>query len=400
MDTLRTIDPDGGQATSLLPVELVDQILLRADAENASDVHLVPYEDGLLVRLRIDGVVRDERTVPAAQTAAVLARVKIIAKLDIAEQRKPQDGRFTITLGGRDLDIRVAILPSVQGEGAVLRMLSSDPSAPTLTELGLEKAMQMQLEEIVQRGMGALLVTGPTGSGKSTTLHAVLADAARPDINVITVEDPVEYRLPRAFQIQVNPRIGVTFASALRSVLRSDPDVIMIGEIRDQETAQIGASAALTGHFVLSTLHTNDAPTALSRLNEMGVEPFVTGSAVTAVLAQRLVRRLCVECREEHVVDAAQLVEVGFPADTAIDGRTLYRRRGCDACSRGYRGRVGVFQLMVMDDDLRRLAIADAPTADLERVALAHGMQTLWDDGLTKVTSGLTSIEELHRVVR
>ncbi len=400
MDTLQTIDLDGGQATSLLPVELVDQILLRADAENASDVHLVPYEDGLLVRLRIDGVVRDVQTVPAAQTAGVLARVKIIAKLDIAEQRKPQDGRFSITLGGRDLDIRVAILPSVQGEGAVLRMLSSDPSAPTLTELGLEKAMQMQLEEIVQRGMGALLVTGPTGSGKSTTLHAVLADAARPDINVITVEDPVEYRLPRAFQIQVNPRIGVTFASALRSVLRSDPDVIMIGEIRDEETAQIAASAALTGHFVLSTLHTNDAPTALSRLNEMGVEPFVTGSAVTAVLAQRLVRRLCVECREEHVVDAAQLVELGFPADTAMDGRTLYRRRGCDACSRGYRGRVGVFQLMVMDDDLRRLTIADAPTADLERVALAHGMRTLWDDGLTKVTSGLTSIEELHRVVR
>jgi len=400
MDTLQTIDLDGGQATSLLPVELVDQILLRADAENASDVHLVPYEDGLLVRLRIDGVVRDVQTVPAAQTAGVLARVKIIAKLDIAEQRKPQDGRFSITLGGRDLDIRVAILPSVQGEGAVLRMLSSDPSAPTLTELGLEKAMQMQLEEIVQRGMGALLVTGPTGSGKSTTLHAVLADAARPDINVITVEDPVEYRLPCAFQIQVNPRIGVTFASALRSVLRSDPDVIMIGEIRDEETAQIAASAALTGHFVLSTLHTNDAPTALSRLNEMGVEPFVTGSAVTAVLAQRLVRRLCVECREEHVVDAAQLVELGFPADTAMDGRTLYRRRGCDACSRGYRGRVGVFQLMVMDDDLRRLTIADAPTADLERVALAHGMRTLWDDGLTKVTSGLTSIEELHRVVR
>jgi type IV pilus assembly protein PilB len=396
MGTLQTNVVDPGFGT---PTELVDQILRLADAENASDVHLVPAAEGLLVRLRIDGVVRDIQTVPAAQAAGVLARVKVVAKLDIAEHRKPQDGRFSFVLDGRELDIRVAILPAVEGEGAVLRMLSSDPAAPTLTELGLEKAMQMEIEAIVQRGTGALLVTGPTGSGKSTTLHAVLADAATPDVNVITVEDPVEYRLPGAFQIQVNPRIGVTFASALRSVLRSDPDVIMIGEIRDEDTAQIAVSAALTGHFVLSTLHTNDAPTALSRLNEMGVEPFVTGSAVTAVLAQRLVRKLCVECREEYVVAEADAVELGLPADTAGD-TTIYRRRGCAACNRGYRGRIGVFQLLTMNDDLRRLTIADEPAAALERVALASGMCSLWHDGLAKVRSGVTSIEELHRVLR
>ncbi len=296
--------------------------------------------------------------------------------------------------------MRVAILPSIEGEGAVIRMLSSEPSAPTLTELGLEKEMQMQLEEIVQKGQGALLVTGPTGSGKSTTLHAVLADGARPDINVITVEDPVEFRVAGAFQLQVNGKLGVTFPSALRSVLRSDPDVIMIGEIRDAETAHIAVRAALTGHFVLSTLHTNDAPTALSRLSEMGVEPFITGSAITAVLAQRLVRRLCLDCREEYVVDAAQLVELGFPDETAVDGTTLFRRRGCDACNRGYRGRVGVFQLMVMDEELRRLTVADASAEELTKAASERGMRTLWNDGLAKVTAGLTSIEELHRVIR
>ena len=382
------------------PVDLVDELLAEADADNASNVHLVPRGGGLLLRLRIDGVVRDLRALPPATAAGFLARLKVLAKLDIAEHRRPQDGRFTATVRGRELDMRVAILPSIEGEGAVIRMLSSEPSAPTLTELGLEKEMQMQLEEIVQKGQGALLVTGPTGSGKSTTLHAVLADGSRPDINVITVEDPVEFRVPGAFQLQVNTKIGVTFPSALRSVLRSDPDVIMIGEIRDAETAHIAVRAALTGHFVLTTLHTNDAPTALSRLNEMGVEPFITGSAVMAVLAQRLVRRLCLECREEYVVDAAQLVELGFRAETAVDGTTLFRHRGCNACNRGYRGRVGVFQLMVMDDELRRLAVADASAEQITKAAYERGMGTLWTDGLAKVTAGLTSIEELHRVIR
>ena len=382
------------------PIDLVDELLAEADTDNASDIHLVPHDGGLLVRVRIDGVVRDLRTLEPAAAPGVLARFKVLAKLDIAEHRKPQDGRFSFTLHGRELDMRVATLPSIEGEGAVIRMLSSEPTAPTLTELGLEKVMQMQLEDIVQKGQGALLVTGPTGSGKSTTLHAVLADGARPDINVITVEDPVEFRLPGTFQIQINARHGVTFPSALRSILRSDPDVIMIGEIRDVETAQIAVRAALTGHFVLSTLHTNDAPTALSRLSEMGVEPFIVGSAITAVLAQRLLRRLCIDCREEYIVDAAQLIELGFPAETAADDTTLFRRRGCDLCNRGYRGRVGVFQLMVMDDELRRLTVAGASSEELTRVSSEHGMGTLWNDGLAKVRAGLTSIEELHRVIR
>jgi type IV pilus assembly protein PilB len=389
-----------GEGPRAAPIDLVDELLSEADSDNASDIHLVPHDGGLLVRVRIDGVVRDLRTLEPETAPGVLARFKVLAKLDIAEHRKPQDGRFSFTLHGRELDMRVATLPSIEGEGAVIRMLSSEPTAPTLTELGLEKVMQMQLEDIVQKGQGALLVTGPTGSGKSTTLHAVLADGARPDINVITVEDPVEFRLPGAFQIQINARHGVTFPSALRSVLRSDPDVIMIGEIRDVETAQIAVRAALTGHFVLSTLHTNDAPTALSRLSEMGVEPFIVGSAITAVLAQRLLRRLCLECREEYVVDAAQLVELGFPAETATDGTTLFRRRGCDLCNRGYRGRVGVFQLLVMDDELRRLTVAGASSEELSKVSSEHGMGTLWNDGVAKVRAGLTSIEELHRVIR
>jgi type IV pilus assembly protein PilB len=335
---------------------------------------------------------------------AVTTRLKVLAKLDIAERRKPQDGRISLSAkaAGRTLDIRVAVLPTVEGEGIVMRLLDKSKRPPTLEELGLSDDMRAQLEEIVLKPTGALLVTGPTGSGKSTTLYASLAEINRPEINIITVEDPVEYRLAGLNQVQVNPRAGLTFASALRSILRSDPDVVMVGEIRDVETAKMAIEAALTGHFVLSTLHTNDAPAALTRLNEMGVEPFLTGAAVTAVLAQRLARKLCTHCCEMYIPTREELLNARFSPDqvAAADGVSLYRKRGCPRCNQsGYKGRIGIYQLMVMNEELGALAARHASREELEREAMESGMKTLWDDGLARAASGMTSLEELGRVL-
>jgi type IV pilus assembly protein PilB len=283
-----------------------------------------------------------------------------------------------------------------------MRLLDKSKRAPTLGELGLSEAMQKQMEEILARPTGALLVTGPTGSGKSTTLFAGLTQINRPEINIITVEDPVEYRLPGVNQVQINARAGLTFAAALRSILRSDPDVVMVGEIRDGETAKIAIEAALTGHFVLSTLHTNDAPSAITRLTEMGVEPFLTGAAVSGVLAQRLARKLCTHCCEMYTPSVEELLSARVSPDVAAasDGMVFYRKRGCPRCGQtGYKGRIGVYQLLVMTEELAQLAVTKAPREDVERAAMAGGMRTLWDDGVTKVASGLTTIEELARVL-
>jgi type IV pilus assembly protein PilB len=283
-----------------------------------------------------------------------------------------------------------------------MRLLDKSKRPPTLEELGLSDDMRAQLEEIVLKPTGALLVTGPTGSGKSTTLYASLAEINRPEINIITVEDPVEYRLAGLNQVQVNPRAGLTFASALRSILRSDPDVVMVGEIRDVETAKMAIEAALTGHFVLSTLHTNDAPAALTRLNEMGVEPFLTGAAVTAVLAQRLARKLCTHCCEMYIPTREELLNARFSPEqvAAADGVSLYRKRGCPRCNQsGYKGRIGIYQLMVMNEELGALAARHASREELEREAMSSGMKTLWDDGLARAASGMTSLEELGRVL-
>jgi type IV pilus assembly protein PilB len=385
-------------------VRLVNSIILQAAEDGASDLHFDPQDDALVVRLRIDGVLHEVQRIPKRLAPGVTTRLKVLAKLDIAERRKPQDGRISLNAkaAGRLLDIRVAVLPTVEGEGVVMRLLDKSKRAPTLTELGLSDEMRAQFEEIIRKPTGALLVTGPTGSGKSTTLYAALTEMNRPEINIITVEDPVEYRLAGLNQIQVNPKAGLTFASSLRSILRSDPDVLMVGEIRDVETAKISIEAALTGHFVLSTLHTNDAPSALTRLNEMGVEPFLTGSAVTAVLAQRLVRKLCTHCCEMYMVTRQEMLDARFTPDqaAAADGVGLYRKRGCPRCNQtGYKGRVGIYQLMIMSEDLSRLASQHASREDIERAALEAGMKMLWDDGLAKVTSGLTSLEELARVV-
>jgi type IV pilus assembly protein PilB len=384
-------------------VRLVNSIIFQAAEDGASDVHFEPQEDALAVRLRIDGVLHEVQRIPKRMMAGVTTRLKVLAKLDIAERRKPQDGRISLNAAaaGRMLDIRVATLPTVEGESVVMRLLDKSKRPPTLEELGLSDEMRQTLEEVVSRPTGALLVTGPTGSGKSTTLYAALAEINNPEINIITVEDPVEYRLGGINQVQINQRAGLTFAAALRSILRSDPDVVMVGEIRDPETAKISIEAALTGHFVLSTLHTNDAPGALTRLNEMGVEPFLTGSAVTGVLAQRLARKLCTHCCEMYTPSVEELIKARVSPDVAAqaDGMVFYRKKGCPRCNQtGYKGRIGIFQLLAMSETLETLAATKASREELERAAMEEGMRTLWDDGIAKVAAGLTSIEELARV--
>jgi type IV pilus assembly protein PilB len=384
-------------------VRMVNSIIFQAAEDGASDIHFEPQEDALIVRFRVDGVLQEVQRIPKRLMNGVLTRLKVIAKLDIAERRKPQDGRMTLTAAaaGRRLDIRVATLPTVDGESIVMRLLDKSQRAPTLKELGLSDEMRDEFSRIIARPSGALLVTGPTGSGKSTTLYAALTQINSPEINVITVEDPVEYRLTGINQVQINIRAGLTFATALRSILRSDPDVVMVGEIRDGETAKISIEAALTGHFVLSTLHTNDAPSALTRLNEMGVEPFLTGAAVSAVLAQRLARKLCSHCCEMYTPNVDELLKARVSPELAAasDGMVLYRKRGCPRCGQtGYKGRVGVYQLLTMSEELQQLASAKASREEIERAAIASGMKTMWDDGMLKVAAGLTSVEELARV--
>jgi type IV pilus assembly protein PilB len=411
LDELEIVEEDAGDDLGVDDgisdgplVRLVNSLIFQAAEDGASDIHVEPQEDCLLVRYRIDGVLQEVQRIPRRLASGVVTRLKVLAKLDIAERRKPQDGRISLNAvtAGRRLDIRVATLPTVEGESVVMRLLDKSRRAPTLEELGLLPEMRERIAEILSRPTGALLVTGPTGSGKSTTLYAALTEINRPQINIITVEDPVEYRLGGVNQIQINQRAGLTFSSALRSILRSDPDVVMVGEIRDGETAKISIEAALTGHFVLSTLHTNDAPSTLTRLNEMGVEPFLTGSAVSAVLAQRLARKLCSHCCEMYSPSVEELLKARVSPEVAAanDGLTFYRKVGCPRCNQtGFRGRIGIFQLLIMTEEIESLAVSRAGRDEIERAAIRGGMRSMWDDGLQKVATGLTSIEELARVV-
>ena len=383
-------------------VKLVNGVLARAADEGASDIHFEPQARDLLIRFRHDGVLHEITAIPKRLQAGVISRLKIMADLDIAERRVPQDGRIGLTVGGRPIDMRVASLPTVYGEKVVIRLLDRSNVMLRLEELGFSEQALIRYRRSFQKPYGAILVTGPTGSGKSTTLYATLNILNTRDKNIITVEDPVEYRLAGINQVQINPKAGLTFASGLRSILRCDPDIVMVGEVRDRDTAQIAIESALTGHLVLSTLHTNDAPGALTRLTEMGVEPFLTASAVDCVIAQRLVRKLCEYCREPHTPTLEILTQVGFSRD-AIESRgeiTLFRAVGCPRCNgTGYKGRMAIYEIMLVTEAIERLIVERKSADEIGRVARAEGMLALRQDGLERVLQGMTSIEEIARVI-
>lgn len=381
-------------------VRYVNLIITQAITDRASDIHIEPTEHDLRVRYRIDGVLHEMQRSPRSTQAAVTSRVKILSEIDIAERRKPQDGRMSVTHNGRKIDLRVATLPTVWGEKIVMRILDNSTASLDLRDLSFSEYNYEIYQASYRKPYGMILVTGPTGSGKSTSLYATLNAVSRPEINVITVEDPVEYRLPGINQVQVNPKAGLTFASALRSILRSDPDVVLLGEVRDHETAQIAIEAALTGHLVLSTLHTNDAPSAVTRLTEMGIEPFLVGSALDCVVAQRLARKLCVRCKEPYTPTPEELIAARFPWEEGQELPTLHKPAGCTACSNtGYRGRLAIHEVMRVTEEIERLTVAHASAADIAQVAVSQGMRTLRADGWEKVEQGYTSIEEILRVV-
>jgi general secretion pathway protein E len=380
-------------------IRMINALLLQALKERASDLHFEPYESRAVVRFRVDGVLRDVIEPPRALHAALVSRLKIMASLDIAEKRLPQDGRIALKLGGRSVDVRMSTLPTGSGERVVLRLLDQDAARLDLTALGMSDATLVAIDRLIREPHGILLVTGPTGSGKTTTLYAALSRLPRGSVNMMTVEDPIEYALDGVAQTPVNPRIELTFARALRAILRQDPDIVMIGEIRDLETAQIAVQASLTGHLVLATLHTNDAASAVTRLADMGVEPYLLSSSLLGVLAQRLVRTLCPTCRQGVAAAPGErelLARMGLPALTA-----LYEPRGCEACNQtGYRGRTGIYELIVVDETLRRSIHDRAPEAVLRDAAIEAGATSLRADGARWLAAGTTSLAELVRVTR
>lgn len=381
-------------------IKLVNGVISQGVDDRASDLHFEPQEKELVVRFRVDGVLHEIMSVPKRMQAGVISRLKVMADIDIAERRIPQDGRIGLTVGGKPIDIRVASMPTVYGEKIVLRLLDKSSVMLGLTDLGFSDKALARFESSYRKPYGAILVTGPTGSGKSTTLYATLNVLNSKEKNIITVEDPVEYRLAGINQTQINIKAGLTFASGLRAILRSDPDIVMVGEIRDRETAQIAIEAALTGHMVLSTLHTNDAPGALTRLTEMGVEPFLTASAIECVLAQRLARRLCSDCKEPYEPTDEALRQNGFPNEVVGQGIKLYRPKGCPRCNNsGYKGRLGLYEVMLVSEAIERLTVERKSADEISRVAQAEGMATLREDGIDKVLQGLTSVEEIGRVI-
>jgi len=381
-------------------VRYVNLLVTQAITDRASDIHIEPTEHDLRVRYRIDGVLHETQRSPKNITGGVTSRVKIMSDIDIAEKRKPQDGRMSVVHNGRKIDLRVATLPTVWGEKIVMRILDNSTASLDLRDLSFLDHNYETYKQSYTKPYGMILVTGPTGSGKSTTLYATLNAVSKPEINVITVEDPVEYRLAGINQVQMNPKAGLTFAAALRSILRSDPDVVLLGEIRDHETAQIAIEAALTGHLVLSTLHTNDAPSAVTRLTEMGIEPFLVGSALDCVVAQRLARRLCPKCKEAYQPTPQEMEAARFPWVPGEPLPELFRPAGCTACSRtGYKGRLALHEVMQVTEEIERMAVAHSSAAEIAATAEEQGMITLRNDGWHKVALGQTSIEEILRVV-
>ena len=381
-------------------IKLVNLILFQAVKERASDIHIEPFQKELKVRYRIDGILYQRLDPPKRYQAAMVSRLKVMAKLDIAEKRLPQDGRIPIKIADKDIDIRVSIIPTTFGERVVLRLLDKQSLLLGMGEIGLSPDKHQTLQDLISRSNGILLVTGPTGSGKTTTLYAALSQINSPDKNIITIEDPVEYQLWGIGQIQVNPKIGLTFAHGLRSVLRHDPDVILVGEIRDAETAEIAIQAALTGHLVFSTLHTNDAASAATRLVDMEIEPFLVASVVRAIVAQRLIRVICSECKEGYVPEPEMLKEVGITPEQ-LKGGKVYRGKGCPACSgTGYRGRTGIYEILLVSETIRQLIMKKADSVSIGRQAVEEGMKTLREDGARKIVEGITALEEVVRVTQ
>jgi len=380
-------------------VRLVNLMLVQAIRQGASDVHVEPQETRLRIRYRIDGTLYNVMNAPRHVQAATVSRIKIMANMNIAERRAPQDGRIELRIDGREIDLRVSTVPTTFGEKVVMRILDKRQALVGIEKLGLLDTDYPRFESLVTKPYGIILITGPTGSGKTTSLYAILNRLNKTEVNIITIEDPVEYQLTGISQVQINPRAGLTFATGLRSFLRQDPDIIMVGEIRDEETARIAIHAALTGHLVLSTLHTNDAPGAVTRLADMGVEPFLVASSVIGVVAQRLVRLLCTRCREAYTPPVEVVTRYGLAGpDEPVP--VLYRAKGCEACNNiGYKGRIGLFEIMLLDDETRALVVKQAASDVLKRAAIDAGMHNLQQDGVAKVVAGLTSLEEMLRVV-
>jgi type IV pilus assembly protein PilB len=377
-------------------IKLVYSILAQAVGEGASDIHLEPEEGELRIRFRVDGVLKESAHVPKRMIGAVISRLKIMSELDIAEKRVPQDGRVSVAVEERRIDLRVTTLPTSRGEGATIRILDESNAQRSLDDLGMDGSARARFEDAFHQAYGAVLVTGPTGSGKSTTLYAALAELNEIEKKIITIEDPVEFRIPGVNQMNVNRKAGLDFARGLRSILRADPDIVMVGEIRDAETARIAIEAALTGHMMLTTLHTNDAPGAIARLNEMGIETFLTASAVDCVVAQRLARKLCPNCKRRSIVPVTALQEAGIRVGAEVES---YEPVGCGRCNNsGYKGRVGIYSVMSLSERLKQMTIARAPETEIAAVAREEGMLTLREDGVVKIRAGVTSLEEVLRV--
>jgi general secretion pathway protein E len=384
-------------------IRLVNSLLFRAAKERASDIHIEPMERELIVRFRVDGVLQEVIKPPKRYQNSIVSRVKVMGQLNIAEKRLPQDGRIRIKLAGRDIDIRLSTIPTSHGERIVMRLLDKTEVLLDLAEIGMSKETLRQVDAIIHRSHGIILVTGPTGSGKTTTLYGALSRINTIDLNILTVEDPVEYQLKGIGQMAINPKIGLTFAAGLRSFLRQDPDVIMVGEIRDRETAEIAIQASLTGHLVFSTVHTNDSAGAITRLVDMGIEPFLVASSLTAILAQRLVRRVCTDCRLPYQPTEEELREICLTLEhlARSGAKQLYRANGCGSCNRtGYRGRTGIYEFLLVDDDIRQLVLKNVDSTTIKKAAMGKGMHTLLDDGARKVINGETTIAEVLSVTQ
>jgi general secretion pathway protein E len=381
-------------------IKLINLLISGAVRERASDIHVEPFEREVRVRYRIDGVLYEKFAIPKSQQAAVTSRIKIMANLNIAEHRLPQDGRIKIRLSGKEIDIRVSVIPVAFGERVVMRILEKGMFLFSLEQLGMCKLDYDLVDKLITRSHGIILVTGPTGSGKSTTLYAALQRVNSPDKNIITVEDPIEYQMPGIGQIQVRPKIGLTFAMGLRHIVRQDPDIILVGEIRDHETAEMAIQASLTGHLVFATLHTNDSAGAITRLVNMGIEPFLVTSSTIAIMAQRLVRRICQHCKTPYAPDADSLRDLGIAPQEAANMQ-VYRGEGCEKCQhRGYFGRTGIFELLVMTQRIQEMTLKGADSNAIKREAMRHNMRTLRQDGATRVAEGISTIEEVLRVTR